>query len=61
VLSAPYVTGSPNWIDLGTPDVEAAKVFYGGLFGWTFASACRRSRDRRTGTSTSRPLTPTPW
>jgi uncharacterized protein len=39
VLSAPYVTGSPNWIDLGTPDVEAAKVFYGGLFGWTFASA----------------------
>jgi uncharacterized protein len=39
LLSAPYVTGSPNWIDLGTPDVEAAKTFYGGVFGWTFVSA----------------------
>ncbi|MEV4681092.1 VOC family protein [Streptomyces kurssanovii] len=39
MLSAPYVTGSPNWIDLGTPDVDAAKTFYGGVFGWTFVSA----------------------
>ncbi|MER6614337.1 VOC family protein [Streptomyces xantholiticus] len=39
MLTAPYVTGSPNWIDLGTPDIEAAKAFYGGVFGWTFRSA----------------------
>ncbi|MFI2779866.1 VOC family protein [Streptomyces sp. ALB3] len=29
-----FVTGAPNWIDLGTPDIEAATAFYHGLFGW---------------------------
>jgi hypothetical protein len=32
-----YAEGTPNWVDLGTPDLDAAKEFYGGLFGWTFA------------------------
>ena len=27
--------GSPCWTQLGTSDPEAAKAFYGGLFGWT--------------------------
>lgn len=27
--------GSPTWVDLGTPDLEDAKRFYTGLFGWT--------------------------
>ena len=26
--------GSPCWVQLGTTDVEAAKAFYGQLFGW---------------------------
>lgn len=30
-----YTQGTPCWVDLGTPDVAAAKAFYGGLFGWT--------------------------
>jgi predicted enzyme related to lactoylglutathione lyase len=30
-----YAPGTPCWIDLGTPDVEAAARFYGGLFGWS--------------------------
>ncbi|HEX6339524.1 VOC family protein [Umezawaea sp.] len=39
-----YVTGvqpngTPTWIDLGIPDLERAKEFYGSLFGWEFASA----------------------
>ncbi len=39
-----YVTsvrpnGTPTWIDLGIPDLELAKGFYGSLFGWEFASA----------------------
>ncbi|MFF3305258.1 VOC family protein [Streptomyces sp. NPDC002908] len=34
MLDPAFVTGAPNWIDLGTPDVEAATAFYGGLFGW---------------------------
>jgi uncharacterized protein len=28
--------GKIVWADLVTPDVETAKTFYGGLFGWTF-------------------------
>ncbi|WP_158588069.1 VOC family protein [Actinomadura logoneensis] len=28
--------GTPNYIDLGIPDVERAKRFYGDLFGWSF-------------------------
>ncbi|MFJ8076924.1 VOC family protein [Streptomyces sp. NPDC096176] len=39
MLTTAYAPGSPNWIDLGTPDLEAAKAFYGGVFGWTFLSA----------------------
>jgi predicted enzyme related to lactoylglutathione lyase len=28
--------GTFSWIELATKDAEAAKRFYGGLFGWTF-------------------------
>ncbi len=28
--------GTPSWVDLITPDLAAARRFYGGLFGWTF-------------------------
>ncbi len=28
-----YAPGTPCWVDIGT-DVEGAKAFYGGLFGW---------------------------
>ena len=31
-----YTPGTPNWVDLGTPDQDAAAEFYGPLFGWTF-------------------------
>lgn len=31
-----YRSGTPCWTDLQTTDVEAAKAFYGELFGWTF-------------------------
>jgi predicted enzyme related to lactoylglutathione lyase len=29
-----YTPGTPCWVELGTPDVEAAQAFYGELFGW---------------------------
>ncbi|MFB4317147.1 VOC family protein [Actinomadura sp. 21ATH] len=29
-----YPPGTPCWVDLGTPDVEASQEFYGRLFGW---------------------------
>ncbi len=31
-----YPDGVFSWVDLGTTDTEAAKRFYGGLFGWSF-------------------------
>ena len=34
-----YPEGVPSWIDIEQPDLEAAMVFYGGLFGWSFESA----------------------
>lgn len=30
-----YAPGTPNWVDLATPDVEAATRFYNQIFGWT--------------------------
>jgi len=32
-----YPAGVPCFVDTLTPDVEAAKSFYGGIFGWDFA------------------------
>ncbi|MEV6117050.1 VOC family protein [Streptomyces sp. NPDC052109] len=39
MLTTRFVDGAPNWIDVGTPDIEGAVSFYGGLFGWQFQSA----------------------
>ncbi|WP_068270522.1 VOC family protein [Aldersonia kunmingensis] len=37
--SRTYPQGVPSWIDVEPDDVEAAKAFYGGLFGWEFTQA----------------------
>jgi predicted enzyme related to lactoylglutathione lyase len=29
-----YAPGTPSWVDLASPDPDAAANFYGGLFGW---------------------------
>ncbi|MCP2312659.1 VOC family protein [Kitasatospora paracochleata] len=34
-----YKTGSPCWVDLGSPDTAAATAFYEAVFGWSFQSA----------------------
>jgi uncharacterized protein len=34
--SGQHHVGKVVWADLVTPDLEGAKRFYGGLFGWTF-------------------------
>ncbi|MFG3049820.1 VOC family protein [Kitasatospora sp. NPDC048239] len=36
MLTTDFPTGSPCWIDLGSPDPAAAAAFYGAVFGWTF-------------------------
>ncbi|MFJ4713372.1 VOC family protein [Streptomyces sp. NPDC088785] len=39
MITTDFVNGGPVWLDLGTPDLDGAVSFYGGLFGWRFASA----------------------
>jgi uncharacterized protein len=34
-----YLPGVPCWLDIMQPDPEAAKEFYGALFGWSFDNA----------------------
>lgn len=34
-----YPHGVTSWIDTEQPDLEAARVFYAGLFGWTLTDA----------------------
>jgi uncharacterized protein len=34
-------SGTPNWTDLATPDLDAARRFYPDLFGWTLRVATR--------------------
>jgi len=35
-MSVP-ANNSVTWFEIGTPDADAAKAFYGPLFGWSFA------------------------
>jgi uncharacterized protein len=30
-----FASGTPSWVDLGSPDVDASIAFYGEVFGWT--------------------------
>ncbi|NBM17377.1 VOC family protein [Streptomyces sp. GC420] len=39
MLTTRYVDGAPDWIDLGTPDLDGATAFYGEVLGWGFRSA----------------------
>ncbi|MEU6089634.1 VOC family protein [Streptomyces sp. NPDC047085] len=39
MIGTDFRTGSPMWIDLGSPDTDAAAAFYGAVFGWEFVSA----------------------
>ncbi|MCO4236513.1 VOC family protein [Pseudarthrobacter sp. MDT3-28] len=36
VTGRSYPAGVPCWVDTEQPDVEAAMLFYGGIFGWEF-------------------------
>ena len=36
--TTPWPAGTPCWLDLMTPDIDATRLFYEELFGWHFAS-----------------------
>lgn len=42
-----YPPGVTCWINTDQPDVDAALVFYGGLFGWTFTDLTPAESERR--------------
>jgi predicted enzyme related to lactoylglutathione lyase len=33
----PWPNGTPCWVDLGTPDLDAARSWYSSVFGWTYS------------------------
>lgn len=35
----PWPPGTPCWIDISVPDLDAAKEFYGAIFGWSFVDS----------------------
>jgi predicted enzyme related to lactoylglutathione lyase len=39
MLGTDFSIGSPNWLDLGSPDTDAAAAFYGAVLDWQFVSA----------------------
>ncbi|MFG2115963.1 VOC family protein [Streptomyces sp. NPDC048718] len=39
MLGTDFTTGSPDWLDLGTPDTKGAAMFYGRVFDWDYVSA----------------------
>ncbi|MER6100381.1 VOC family protein [Streptomyces sp. NPDC001728] len=39
MLGTQFTKGSPCWLDLGSPDTDAAAAFYGAVLGWEFRSA----------------------
>ncbi|MET8701576.1 VOC family protein [Kitasatospora sp. NPDC058032] len=39
MLTTAFRPGSPNWLDLTSPDTEASVAFYTSVFDWTYASA----------------------
>ncbi|MFC7583886.1 VOC family protein [Nonomuraea antimicrobica] len=34
MLTTDYLPGAPCWLDVSSPDLDAATAFYTGLFGW---------------------------
>ncbi|MFJ3921850.1 VOC family protein [Streptomyces sp. NPDC090022] len=38
MITTDFVPGSPCWLDLGAPDVQAAAAFYGAVLGWDYES-----------------------
>ncbi|WEO96320.1 VOC family protein [Streptomyces sp. FXJ1.172] len=39
MLGTDFRTGSPVWLDLGSPDIDRTAPFYEAVFGWRFTSA----------------------
>ncbi len=48
--------GKVVWADLVTPDLEGAKTFYSGMFGWTFRDVSSGEKDFSVASLDGRPV-----
>lgn len=48
--------GTPTWMDLTCHDLEAARRFYGDLFGWTFEDAGPQTHHYHRASADGRPV-----
>src|SRR2546423_15231910 len=39
IRTAPWPAGTPCWVDLAVPDVDAAKEFYAAVLSWTYVDS----------------------
>ncbi len=51
-----YAPGTPNWVDLGSPDPAASAAFYSRLFGWTIEEGSEESGGYRMCMLRGRPV-----
>ena len=51
-----YPPGTPSWVDLGSPDIEAAAAFYTGMFGWDAPEGSPETGGYRNCTYKGRPV-----
>ncbi|MFC3456518.1 VOC family protein [Amycolatopsis speibonae] len=49
MIGTDFRSGAPIWIDLGSPDTDAATAFYEAVFGWRFVSAGPDAEEHRYG------------
>ncbi len=54
--NAEHHVGKVIWADLATPDLDGAKRFYSGLFGWTFRDLHFRKTDYSVALLDGRPV-----
>jgi len=54
--TAEHHVGKVVWVDLVTPDLDGAKKFYSGLFGWTFRDTHAGKRDYAVALLDGRPV-----
>ncbi|WP_188187899.1 VOC family protein [Nonomuraea sp. SYSU D8015] len=47
MLTTDYLSGTPCWIDVNSPDVDRSVTFYTGLFGWRSITLGPEHRDYR--------------
>ena len=49
-------SGTPNWLDIGVPDIARAKEFYSALFGWEYQEGPAETGGYNLATKNGKPV-----